>query len=77
MVRKVLGAGPASHQVKYQVAQQSQLEPNEFIEQSDEEEEESEDEDEGLPKKLRMSSFAAALRSTVTNGLPSLKAGSG
>jgi digalactosyldiacylglycerol synthase len=76
MVRKVLGAGPASHQVKYQVAHQSQLEPSELIEQG-EEEEESEDEDEGLPKKLRMSSFAAAIRSTVASGLPSLKAGSG
>jgi hypothetical protein len=75
-LRKVLGAGPASHQVKYLVAQQSQLEPGEFVEEG-EEEGESEDEDEGLPKKLRMSSFAAAIRSTVANGLPSLKTGSG
>jgi digalactosyldiacylglycerol synthase len=77
MIHKVLGAGPASHQVKYQFAQQSQLESSEFIEQGEEEEEESKDEDEGLPKKLCMSSFAAAIQSTVTNGLPSLKTGSG
>ena len=75
-LRKVLGAGPASHQVKYQVAQQSIGLDDEFEESDDESPGESEDEDEGLPKKLRMSSFASALRSTVTNGLPSLKIGS-
>jgi hypothetical protein len=74
----VLGGGPVSKQVKYQRAQQSRLE-DEFIEEEEEEEEEdeeSEDDDEGLPRKLRMSSFGAAIRSTVANGLPSLKAGS-
>lgn len=78
-IRKVLGGGPISKQVKYQRAQQS-LEPDAFIrreEISDDEEEESEDDDEGLPRKLRMSSFGAAVRSTVANGLPSLKAGGG
>jgi digalactosyldiacylglycerol synthase len=78
-IRKVLGGGPISKQVKYQRAQQS-LEPDEFMREeeiSDDEEEESEDDDEGLPRKLRMSSFGAAVRSTVANGLPSLKAGGG
>ena len=79
-IRKVLGGGPVSKQVKYQRAQQSRLE-DEFIEEEEEEEvedsdEESEDDDEGLPRKLRMSSFGAAIRSTVAHGLPSLKAGS-
>jgi len=75
-IRKVLGGGPVSKQVKYQRAQQ--LLEGEFIEGEEESsDEESEDDDEGLPQKLRMSSFGAAIRSTVANGLPSLKAGSG
>ena len=77
-IRKVLGGGPVSHQVKYQLAQQSLETDDEFIEDEEgDSDEESEDEDEGLPRKLRMSSFASAIRSTVANGLPSLKAGSG
>jgi hypothetical protein len=79
-IRKVLGGGPVSKQVKYQRAQQS-VEPDDDIiegesdQEDDEEEEDSEDDDDGLPLSLRMSSFGAAIRSTVANGLPSLKAG--
>jgi hypothetical protein len=79
-IRKVLGGGPVSKQVKYQRAQQSvELDDDIIEEESDqvdeEEEEDSEDDDDGLPLSLRMSSFGAAIRSTVANGLPSLKAG--
>lgn len=76
-LRKVLGGGPVSKQVKYQRAQQSADEPDEFVEGEEvSSEDDTEDDDEGLPRKLRMSSFGAAIRSTVANGLPSLKAGS-
>jgi digalactosyldiacylglycerol synthase len=81
-IRKVLGGGPVSKQVKYQRAQQSvELDDDIIEEESDqvddeeEEDDDSEDDDDGLPLSLRMSSFGAAIRSTVANGLPSLKAG--
>ena len=67
-IRSVLGAGPASGQVKYVLEQQSQ------IMDEDEEEDESaedmeggedDDEDEGLTKKFHQSSFVQALRASL------------
>ena len=60
--------------VKYQVTHQSLAEDDD--EDSEEKSlRESKDEEEGLPKKLLMSSFTSAIRSTVANGLPALKVG--
>ena len=67
-IRSVLGAGPASGQVKYVLEQQSQ------IMDEDEEEDESaedmeggedDDEDEGLTKKFHQSSLVQALRASL------------
>lgn len=58
-IRKVLGAGPASQQVKYQQQRDSN--------------DDDEDEEEGLGGKFLGSSLAEAIRKTVANGLPSLK----
>jgi hypothetical protein len=69
-IRRVLGAGPASQQVRYLAARQA--EDTEGLSDEEDDESEEEDEDEGLPRKLRRSSFASAIRSTVVNGLPSL-----
>jgi len=57
-IRKVLGAGPASQQVRYQQQRDG-----------------DEDDEEGFGGKFLGSSLAAAIRSTVSNGLPSLKLG--
>lgn len=55
MLRKFFGAGPVSHQVKYQLSMSRGM-----LEES-----EDEDEDDGLSKKFRSSSFAEAIRATV------------
>ena len=57
-IRKVLGAGPASQQVRYQQQRDG-----------------DEDEEEGFGGKFLGSSLAKAIRSTVADGLPSLKVG--
>jgi digalactosyldiacylglycerol synthase len=59
-IRKVLGAGPASQQVKYQ-------------QQRDSSDDDEDEEEEGLGGKFLGSSLAEAIRKTVANGLPSLK----
>jgi len=58
MLRKFFGAGPASHQVKYQIEQQEGLESL----GGGENEGPYEDEDDGLSGKFRRSSFAEAIR---------------
>jgi digalactosyldiacylglycerol synthase len=60
-IRKVMGAGPVSHQVKYQEEQRKG-------EEADDEEED----DEGFSKKFFGSSISQALRTTLANGLPTL-----
>jgi len=68
LLRRVLGAGPASHQVKYQKANSNVVDDG-GISYEDEENDgssSSEDEDdEGLSAKLRRSSFAQAVRATL------------
>jgi len=66
LLRKVLGAGPASHQVKYQRDAVAAMEE----EESDSDESSSSDddeEDEGISAKLRRSSFAQAIRETMND----------
>ena len=68
ILRMVLGAGPASGQVKYVLEKQSQLEEeDEDDEQSMEglENDDEDDEDEGLTKKFHQSSFVQALRASL------------
>lgn len=59
VLRKILGAGPASHQVKYE------MERMRDSDSEDEDEDESEDERVGLTDKFRQSSFAEAFRATI------------
>ena len=67
VIRKVLGAGPVSDQVKYVMEKKEEEEQLGRLgdglggEEEDEKEEE-EDEDEGLTRKFRASSFAQAIR---------------
>jgi hypothetical protein len=62
MLRKVLGAGPASHQVKYQKALAIKYNESEYEEG---EESESEEDESGFSKKFQSSSFAQAIRATL------------
>jgi digalactosyldiacylglycerol synthase len=62
MLRKVLGAGPASHQVKYQKALATKYNESEYEEG---EESESEEDESGFSKKFQSSSFAQAIRATL------------
>jgi hypothetical protein len=70
-IRKVLGAGPASHQVKYQKekyvgASSSNGENDEDGNESGEEDIDDDDDDEsGFSSKFRRSSFAQAIRAAV------------
>jgi glycosyltransferase involved in cell wall biosynthesis len=61
-IRKVMGAGPVSHQVKYQEEQRK----------GDGDESDYEEDDEGFSKKFFGSSISQALRTTLTNGLSTL-----
>jgi hypothetical protein len=60
ILRKVLGAGPVSHQVKYQKNAALSLAQND-----DEIEEDSDEDESGFTGKFRSSSFAKAIRATV------------
>lgn len=70
ILRMVLGAGPASGQVKYVTEQQGKLEEDDDDEEEGNEGDEDE-EDEGLTVKFHQSSFVQALRATLSSGLPS------
>lgn len=62
ILRKICGAGPVSHQVKYL----KDKEDVEFETTTDERYDDgTEDEDDGLSRKFRSSSFAEAIRATI------------
>jgi digalactosyldiacylglycerol synthase len=72
MLRKLLGAGPVSHQVQYQKSKQSSFENNgdESSKQGDDDGDDDDegndtDDDDGLSSKFRKSSFAKALRAAL------------
>lgn len=62
LIRKLFGAGPVSHQVKYQKLKQSSSDDDDksLVLKEDEE-----DDDDGLSAKFRRSSFAKALRAAL------------
>mmetsp|Transcript_20274 Transcript_20274/g.58613 ORF Transcript_20274/g.58613 Transcript_20274/m.58613 type:complete len:305 (+) Transcript_20274:2186-3100(+) len=74
VLRAMCGGGPISHQVRYEtekkeaelvamgMSEEEMLEPTEKIEEVDD--------DEGLPLKLRRSTFAENIRSTLSNLVP-------
>ena len=67
-IRKVLGAGPASHQVKYQKEQfvgTSSTNDEDDSNPTDNEEGDDDDDESGFSSKFRRSSFAQAIRAAV------------
>lgn len=70
IIRKALGAGPASGQVKYEMTKlREQTDKGSNIESEDEDEEIMDDDmdDEGLPRKFRDSVFVRALREATVS----------
>ena len=72
IIRKALGAGPASGQVKYEMTKLRQRTGNTTTDDSMDEDEEIMDidmEDEGLPRKFRDSVFVRSLREAIESSL--------
>jgi len=65
ILRKVLGAGPVSHHVKYQKTAALLSARGEEERDEDEIEDSSDEDDSGFTRKFRDSSFAKAIRATM------------